>query len=946
LIGELEWFCMRRRLSIIFIAIFLIVKFQAIKSQSQDHKETIETKCTEWSICLSGDDWKIASFEPGKGIHNRAFAEGFPMENAVTAIIPGNVQWDLERTEKIPPIYYGLNRKQVDWVAGKEWWYRKNFTVPSAWKDKTIHLRFDAVDYLAEVWLNGHYLGKHEGQFTPFEFDITKLLQHNKENVLAVLIHAGPASMQKAIAEGKSEWSVLKIMKEAYPYWKSKLTAGWDFGEKIIAMGIWQDVHLIASDEVYLKNPIVLPQLSPPYKEAILNTRLTVLAQRPQIVRLNYYVRCLSTQNQSVTDTTQEVSFVAGSSQVNMEIKVPYPQLWWPNGYGKQPLYELVIIATTANGEKRLHVVQTKFGIRDLKMLPNPQSDDNCQYRDYAAGHTGVFPMPNPKPEQKYLMQINGRRIFARGSNWIPCDLLYGRPQKSVYEYLIRSAADANCNLLRIWGGGIVEKQVFYDLCDQYGIMIYSEFPIAGYGMQNTDEALAISAYETKAILPLWMNHPSIVRYGGGNEQYNNAQTSPQLAQIRAICNEVDTTRPFHDADPEPLGQRHGNYWYDDTAFYQNYRTPRINGAGPDNPMEWNEFGVAGASSVETLGLIMPEEDLWPVNEANPIWNSHKAFNAYGKDNWLGLSGIIRLFGEMPDLKTMVRCSQFVQAEGLRYACQSMRRFRWHRSACATWNFNEPWPNAAFDGLIEYYGRKQMAYYYLKHAYAAIDVLAVYSHLETVVGKPLSVELWATNDSLQPLTGYHCRYRISDLRGKLYADKQIPAEVPAEGSVKIGNVEWTPPEELMGDVVLVWLDLLDPSDNVVAQHLYTFGTRSSSAQQRALLSAMLSLPQTKLKWHRIGCNKKKNGEREYVIEIQNIGQIPALFVKLDIAETKESNPAKVSPIINWCYFDENYFSLLPGQSHRVRITFSTGAPEEPSVSIEAWNTGAMLCTAY
>jgi len=300
------------------------------------------------------------------------------------------------------------------------------------------------------------------------------------------------------------------------------------------------------------------------------------------------------------------------------------------------------------------------------------------------------------------------------------------------------------------------------------------------------------------------------------------------------------------------------------------------------------------------------------------------------------MPGFAKLFGQSPDLPTLVRRSQFAQAEGLRYACQSMRRFRWHRSACATWVYNEPWPNAAHDAIVEYYGRKPMAYYYVKQAYAAVDVLAVYANLEATVGNPLAVQLWATNDHLQPLAGYHCRYRLTDVRGKLLAEEQIPAEVPAEGNVKIGDIQWRPPMEMASKAALVWLDLLDAKGKAVARHLYTFGVFGMDTIQPPLLADMLATPRTALKSHVVHRNAKANGETEVTIEIQNAGQSPALFVKIDVVMPEATDLARI-PMLDWVYFDENYFSLQPGDTRRVRITLAPHAPKQPVVRIEAWN---------
>ena len=166
-----------------------------------------------------------------------------------------------------------------------------------------------------------------------------------------------------------------------------------------------------------------------------------------------------------------------------------------------------------------------------------------------------------------------------------------------------------------------------------------------------------------------------------------------------------------------------------------------------------------------------------PSAPDNPYWIWHKAFAAFGADNWMGSAQYLRLFGALPDLETTVRCSQFVQAEALRYADQAMRRFRWHRSACASWTYNEPWPNASHGCIVEYSGRPKMAYYYVKQAYAPVDVLAVYSSLSCEAGKPLSAEIWATQDGLTDLRDFKCRYRIFSSRGDLCAEKD--ADLPS-----------------------------------------------------------------------------------------------------------------------------------------------------------------------
>ncbi|MEI7900669.1 MAG: sugar-binding domain-containing protein [bacterium] len=328
---------------------------------------------TPWELTLSGDDWKIASFEPGKGVEQRAFAEGFPLAAAetVAATVPGDVHWDLERAGKIPPVFYGQNSRQIGWVAGREWWYRKTFATPKSWQGKTVRLRFEGVDYLADVWLNGKLLGRHEGQFTPFEFDVSKDVRSDGENVLTVLIHPAPAAMREVIAAGKGEWPVMQVMHSVYPYWKSMTNAGWDWAAKIITMGLWKDVRLVASEGVALGNLIVLPELAPPYERATLDVRLKLTSDQARMVELTYRVRCLTAAGQP-TVAARKLDLSAGEQPSTYSMDVAHPQLWWPNGYRQQNLYEIEVSVWTADNAPELARAHVTLGIRELKELPNP----------------------------------------------------------------------------------------------------------------------------------------------------------------------------------------------------------------------------------------------------------------------------------------------------------------------------------------------------------------------------------------------------------------------------------------------------------------------------------------------------------------------------------------------------------------------------------------------
>ena len=488
-------------------------------------------------------------------------------------------------------------------------------------------------------------------------------------------------------------------------------------------------------------------------------------------------------------------------------------------------------------------------------------------------------------------MQINGRRIFARGGNWLPCDLLYGRPRRPFYEHLIRSAAEANYNLFRVWGGGLIDKPEFYELCDRYGIMLFQEFPNAGVRLPETDAALAVAARETRQILPLLMNHPAIVRYGGGNEWYRDAKNSRQMAQLRTDL-QRDGSDPAlprsRSRDDRPAPRSVLLRLSAALSDVQHGASPLT--GGPDNPIEWTEYGAAGA--VERGDAEVDDAGRGPLADPRrqSLLDLAQGVRRLRRGQLDGFGrSICGCSANCPTWRRRCVAASSCKPRRLRYANQAMRRFRWHRSACAIWTYNEPWPNAAHGCIIEYSGRPKMAYYYTKQAYAPVDILAVYSSLACEIGKPLAVDIWATQDGLEELRDYKCRYRIFSLRGDLLAEKTQTCNLPPESSGKQLSVDWTPPAGMAGDVALLWLELLDSTGRPAARNLYTFGIQRGAAPQPAQppLAGLLKAPPTKLKASLGGWHKDANGDIRTDVEVQNTGAFPALFVKLDVKASSD-----------------------------------------------------------
>ena len=337
--------------------------------------------------------------------------------------------------------------------------------------------------------------------------------------------------------------------------------------------------------------------------------------------------------------------------------------------------------------------------------------------------------------------------------------------------------------------------------------------------------------------------------------------------------------------------------------------------------------------------------------------------HAYGPENWLEPSQLQLLFGYLPNLESTIRCSQFLQAEGLRYANQSMRRRQWHRSAFTSWPYNEPWPNAAHGCVVEHYGKPKMAYYYFKQSCANVDISAVYPGLSCTTENPLDLKLWVANNLGQPLKGQSVRYRIYTTRKGIVVDQtKSIQDIESDKAVEVMNLNWRHMEDSVGDVAMVYIELLAGDKTVTPRNLYTFGVqgpdnplenlfperkkiplekqrdvdqgrhlseeiiKKAKSPLKALLSAPAAQLKLKTKWQQ---TKPRYMTAE--IEVTNTSRNPALFVNLsaDIAEGARA------------YYSDNYFFLPPGESRRVQLSINADrAPSfkhPPKITATAWN---------
>jgi beta-mannosidase len=378
-------------------------------------------------------------------------------------------------------------------------------------------------------------------------------------------------------------------------------------------------------------------------------------------------------------------------------LRVEEPRLWWPNGMGAQHLYPVDV------GDREIRV-----GFRTLEL---------------------VSPEPGTLP---YAFVVNGMPMYAKGWNWCPLDPLYGVPRPEKLERLLTLAARAHVNVLRVWGGGLIETPEFYEHCDRLGLLVWQEFAQSSSGLESVpaddDEFVAMMAAEARAIVPSKRRHPSLALWCGGNELARRADgrddvplddSHPVLGALRAVVGELDPQRGWLptspsgprflnrldviEAEPAALHDVHGPWEHqglrDHYALYD---------AG--TAILHSEFGVEGMTNRRALESLVEEEHRWPADRSNPVYEHLGAW-------WNNAPLVQQCFGGLiDDVETMRRASQWLQYDGLRYAVEAnMRRKR--SVGVLPWQFNESFPNAWCTAAVDWHGVPKPAYWGVARAY-------------------------------------------------------------------------------------------------------------------------------------------------------------------------------------------------------------------------------------
>lgn len=878
------------------------IKWPVKKAKVEPNSLLHSISNNEWAIeggweMICSDDIKSNASEISKNSYNSQIW--------YNAIVPGTVLTTLVEQGVYPDPYFGINNLSIpDSLSRKQWWYRTVLPIPKDIQGKQLTLLFNGINYRAEIWLNGINLGRIDGAFIRGTFDITNAVLPNSQNILAVHIfpvdHPGiPQEGSKAAGRGPNGG----IHCADGPAFIS--SEGWDWvpGIRDRNIGIWQDVRLQVSGNVKIMDTHVITDLPlPDTTSALLTIETGLFNSSNQIQKLTL---CGSTdgisfQKQVVLNPGElkEVILGGGSSD---QIKINNPRLWWPNGYGKPELYQLKLSVLNEKGDT-LDVKNIKYGIREISydltvhyknrkdvrvefnpvlalknkkpVLDNSRSKEEiqniaCPKLINEADTALLLKGENEDSAPFMVIKVNGQRVFCKGGNWGMDDGMK-RVSREKLEPYIKLHREENFNMLRNWTGESTEEDL-YQLCDEYGIMVYNEFWYSTeyYNLDPWDNQLFIN--NVRDVLRRFRNHPSIVLWGARNEGYPSKALEDSL---RAVCAKEDRTRLY-----QPSSTLLNMNWSGPWHYLTNQKEYFMGHAGGFK----TELGTLSVPTAHTMRKMMAAEDLWPIND---VWYYHD-FN-YGDEDFIKTMN--QYYGEATDLDDFCRKAQMLNYESHRNMFEGFNAKMWkNATGLLLWMSHPAWPSAIWQTYswdYETFG----SFYGCKKACEPVHVqLNLHDNKVVVV-----------NTTMGNYDKSKIAIRIYDLDAKLLYNKTEECKIPANSRIDCITAEI--PAGLPS-VYLIRVSLFSNDMKLFSENEYW--RKGDSVKG---FTEFNSLADVELKGKLI---KKENNKAVFTLE--NPSKTIALNIKLNLRNSLNNE------IILPAYFSDGYFNLLPGEEKEIKV---------------------------
>ncbi len=802
-------------------------------------------------MSLNGTDWRLTGLWPNSSrlVKSRELNEHLrPLMPPVRASVPGCVQLDLQASGDLPDINVGLNSRQAEWVEHWEWLYTKEITIPKSFNGQRVFVNFEGLDYSGRVLLDDCELGTFRGTHIPHQYEITDVMRPGETQRLHVIFDPPPAINGQL----GYTWQITEF--------KPRFNYIWDWVARTVTIGIWGNVSISARDHNWLRTMVVNPSLTLPNNGKI---RIQYAFNEPPAETL-YISWILLDRQKTVCSAEGEFETTDGNGQEFIDL--PSVDPWYPNGLGDQNLYEFRTVVKDAHG-RQLDERSFQIGFRDAQWLENPGA---------------------PYGARPSLLQINGKKVFLRGANWVPLSPYFGGVQLEDYEKRLCQYQAAHANILRVWGGAILEKQAFYELCDQMGIFVWQEMPLSSSGLSDYPPDDDQSMHELTQIAEHFVqsraHHPSHLVWCGGNELAVGLDGEregrekpidvdhPLIAEFSRICNRWDPHKKFiptsgHGPRAFAKEEDYGKGLHHDVHGPWAYLGPRAhyeyyNG---DDSLWRSEVGVPGSTSLRLMEANHGGFSPWPADASSRLWLHHGSW-------WINADSMEELFGpwdesDTTQLRDYLQLSRWLQGEGYRYVVEACRRRAYTCGLVTIWMGHDCYWTTANNSVIEYDGSPKPAYSYLQRSWAPLKLSLQHSNLYLAPNAAHRLVIWQHQDEGYELPeAATAAVWVRDLRGNVLHKQPLQLKTEKAPSQEIGFLDLQLPIQEEG---LVFVEVSLEADEGTLRDVYIFGQDDEHVMQ-----GLRRLPRPEL---RVASCPHTNGTQ---FKVSNTGPAAAIMTEI------------------------------------------------------------------
>ena len=790
------------------------------------------------------------------------------------AKVPGSVQHDLVRHKVLPDPFYGTNETLIQWVEDENWDFKKTFTVSAEqlkYDDAIIF--FEGLDTQADVFLNGSRILRSENMFIGHKVSVKNVLKEG-ENSLYIRFYSPVQSLMPARLTAGYDYPAgndhreekLSIYNRKAPY-----HFGWDWGIRIVQMGIWKPVSLTFYDKAQIDD-LYVKQTKVTKEKAEIENIIEIFSVSKEPIEATISVDySLRLQSYMPPALTKKITLTHGKNFVSIPMEIEKPELWMPIGWGEQTIYDFRASIQVEN--QKVSEKFVRIGLRSVRLVQEPD-----------------------KHGKSFYFEVNGIPLFAKGANYIPGEIFTTQQTKDYYERLFDNIEAANMNFVRVWGGGIYENEEFYRQADERGIVVWQDFifgcvpyPSDDAFLQNVKNEVVynIKRLRNHASLGFWCGNNEVeegLQHWGWNKQYsaevyNNwlkgyDKTFREL--IPNLINEHDGTRSYIHGSP------YDSNWGNPETFASSdvhdwglwYGHLPFEGMADRLPRFASEFGFQSFPEMKVIRSFAPE-DQWSL-ESDVMKIHQKASTG----NSLIKKYMDMYYHEPKNFEDFVYIGLVMQGNGMEESVEAMRRGRDYCMGALYWQINDDWPVVSWSS-IDYYGNWKAQHYRMRDVFAPLALGVKFNNNQ--------LNYYTMSDYLNDMNNLQLTVQVVDFNKgvvKQFKEK-VNAKANSSNVVKTFSLS-----EMISEA--------DKANTMIRARLSdSKGKKISTKDYFFHWPNKLNLPQANVK------TSVKYADKKYTVTLTSDKLAKDVFVEIPIMGAK---------------FTDNFINLLPGEKKVIEIT--------------------------